>query len=150
MAVRRILVVANEVIGADRLVEEVTKHAGPGCDAEAMIVAPTLVKSPLDLAAGDIDDDRAAAGRRMDASIEALGRSGIPATGQVGEADPVLAMRDALVGFPADEAVIVALPSESATWLEKDLLERARSELSLPVTHVEVEPGGSRAGEDTP
>lgn len=141
MAAKRILVVANEAIGGDRLVEEIARRADNGGSPQAMIVAPTLVSSPLDLAAGDIDDDREAARQRMITSIEALRRRGIDATGEVGEADPVLAMRDALVKFPADEAVIVAHPSESATWLEMNMIDRARREVTVPITHVEVEPG---------
>ena len=138
---RRILVLANEAVGGGRLVEEIVRHAG--VDAEARIVSPTLVESPLDLAAGDIDGDRERARRRMQASIEALRGRDITASGEVGEADPVLAIHDALVRFPADEVIIVAYPSERATWLEKDIVERVRREVSVPIMHIEVEPGGA-------
>jgi hypothetical protein len=45
-----------------------------------------------------------------------------------------------MVKFRADEVIIVAHPQEYATWLEQDLLDRARRELAIPVTYIEVEP----------
>jgi hypothetical protein len=105
-----------------------------------MIVSPALVASPLDLAAGDVDDDIEAARERLRRSVEALTQRGIQAGGEVGEAEPDLALRDALVKFPADEVIIVAHPDEYATWLEKDLLDRTRRELSIPITYIEVVP----------
>jgi hypothetical protein len=135
-----VLVLANEAVGGEQLVAEVLKRSD---DAEVRIVSPALVGSPLDLAAGNVDDDIAAAGRRLQASVDALQQKGLQVSGEVGEAQPDLALRDALVKFPADEVIIVAHPEESATWMEKDLLERARRELSVPITYVEVGPAGA-------
>ena len=104
-------------------------------------MSPARVASPLDLAAGDVDDEIEEAHRRLEASVDALREKGIQASGEVGEADPILALRDALRQFPADEVIIVAHLARRATWLEKDLLERARRELTVPITYVEVEPG---------
>ena len=129
---------ANEVIGRGQLVEEVLRRAD---HAELMIVSPARVASPLDLAAGDVDDDIDEARRRLHASVDALRQKGIQVSGEVGEAEPDLALRDAMAKFAADEVMIIAHPEESATWLEKDLLERARRELAVPITYVEVEPG---------
>jgi hypothetical protein len=131
-------VVANEAVGGRPLVDEILARAD---GAEVMIVSPALVASPLDLAAGDVDDDIAAARQRLHASVDALRQKGLNVSGEVGEAEPDLALRDAMVKFPADEVIIVAHPDESATWLEKDLLERARRELAVPIVYVEVEPG---------
>jgi hypothetical protein len=135
---KRVLVIANEAVGGDELVEEISKRAR---DAEVMIVSPALVASPLDLAAGDVDDEIEEARRRLQMSVDALQQKGIRAAGEVGEAQPDLAMRDAMVKFRADEVIIVAHPEEYATWLEQDLLERARRELAIAVTYIEVEPG---------
>ena len=137
---KRLLVIANEAVGGDQLVEEIAKRAGDMDNAEVMIVSPARVASPLDLAAGDVDDEIEEAGRRLEASVGALRERGIVARGEVGEAQPDLAMRDALVGFPADGIIIVAPPQKDATWLEKDLLERVRREVTVPITYVEVEP----------
>src|SRR5688572_23180528 len=99
----RVLVVADEVLGGSELLDEVARRLGPNADAEVMIVSPALVASPLDLAAGDVDDEIEEARRRLSESIEALQQRGFRATGEVGEADPNLAIHDALAKFPADE-----------------------------------------------
>jgi len=134
---KRVLVIANEAVGGEQLVEEIFKRAG---DGEVMIVSPALVASPLDLAAGDVDDEIQDARRRLQISVDALQQRGIQAAGEVGEAQPDLAMRDAMVKFPADEVIIVAHPQEYASWLEQDLLDRSRRELAIPITYIEVEP----------
>ena len=142
----RIVILANEVIGNQALVREIERHT-EGRPARARIVFPARVKSPLDLAAGDVDDEIEDAHRRLEASIAAFDQSGIEATGDVGEADPVLALEDALRLFPADEVIIVAHPRERATWLEEDVVERARREVDVPITVIEIEPGqGDRGG----
>ena len=139
---RRIVILANEAIGDPALVREIVRHTH-GRPAQARIVAPAIVKSPLDLAAGDVDDDIAEARRRLEVSIAALAESGIEATGDVGEADPVLALEDALRLFPADEVIVVAHPQDHATWLEQDVVERTRREVDIPITVIEIEREGA-------
>jgi hypothetical protein len=143
----RIVILANEVIGDQALVREIVRHV-EGRPTQIRIVAPALVKSPLDLAAGDVDDEIDDARRRLEASIAAFDQSGIEATGDVGEADPVLALEDALRLFPAGEVVIIAHPGERATWLEQDVVERARREVDVPITVIE--PGEDREREEKP
>jgi hypothetical protein len=135
------VILANEVIGDQALVREIVRHT-KGRPAQARIVAPALVKSPLDLAAGDVDEEIADARRRLEASTAALAQSGIEATGDVGEADPALALGDALRLFPADEVIILAHPRDRTTWLEQDFVERARREVDVPVTVIEIESRG--------
>jgi hypothetical protein len=137
--IHRIVILANEVIGDEALVHEILRHT-EGRQAEARIVAPALVSSRLDLAAGQVDDDIQEARRRLDESIRALERHGIKASGTVGEADPNLALEDALRLFPADEVIIVIHPRERRTWLEEDAVEQARRAVRTPVTVIEVEP----------
>ena len=134
--------VANAAVGGDRLVDEVVKRIGDPETAKAMIVSPARVSSPLDLAAGDVDDDIEAARGRLDAAVQALRQRGVDASGEVGEAEPELALHDALVKFPADEAIVVAHPDESSTWLEKDMLERMRRQVTIPIAYIEVDPHG--------
>jgi hypothetical protein len=145
MAPKRILVAASEVLGGDELLDELTQHLGANGDTEVMIVSPALVRSRLDLAAGDVDDDISDAQRRLEASISALREKGIQANGEVGESDPGLAIRDGVARFAPDEVVIVAHPSERANWQERDLVERAERELTIPTRYIEVESQG-----DTP
>src|SRR5687768_2363659 len=140
---RRVIVVANEVLGGTELLDQVTGHLGETANAEVMVVSPALVGSRLDLAAGNVDDDISEAHRRLEASVRALQQRGIQATGEVGESDPNLAMHDAVAKFGADEVIIVAHPAERANWQEKGVVERAKRELTVPITYIEVEAGGS-------
>jgi hypothetical protein len=71
--------------------------------------------------------------------VDALRRHGLSAIGDVGEADPNLAMEDALRTFPADEVIVATPARDRASWLEKDVIERARREIDRPVTHVVVD-----------
>jgi hypothetical protein len=58
---------------------------------------------------------------------------------EVGDPDPNMAIEDALRMFPADEIVISTLPPGESKWLEHDVVERTRSEVDLPMTHVIVD-----------
>ena len=66
-------------------------------------------------------------------------RSGLRARGQVGDSEPLVAIEDALAEFPADEIVISTHPPQRSRWLEHGVVERAREEVDLPVTHVVVD-----------
>ncbi len=66
-------------------------------------------------------------------------RLGLRAKGEIGDSDPNTAIEDALRAFPADEIVISTHPPERSHWLERGVVERAREEIDLPVTHVVVD-----------
>jgi GABA permease len=69
-----------------------------------------------------------------------MSAAGLAARGEVGDHhDPNSAMEDALQKFPADELVISTHPPERSRWLEGGVVERARDEIPLPVTHVVVD-----------
>ena len=85
------------------------------------------------------------AGERLEASLEELRRSGIAASGAVGDPDPVLAAKDALLEEPADEVVIFERAPEQARWFEDGLFERAREEIAPPLRMVLVGPGDNGA-----
>jgi hypothetical protein len=75
----------------------------------------------------------------MELSLLAIQETGLRARGQVGESDPNVAIEDALREFPADEIIISTHPPDRSRWLEHGVVERARSEIELPVTHVVVD-----------
>jgi hypothetical protein len=69
-----------------------------------------------------------------------MSTAGLAARGQVGDHhDPNTAIEDALREFPADELVISTHPPERSRWLEGGVVERARTEIPLPLTHVVVD-----------
>jgi hypothetical protein len=136
--VHSILVVANETVGGRALLQEIERRIR-GKRGAVHVVAPALVESRVKFALADVDEARELARARLEKSVAALARLGIEATGDVGDADPNLAIEDALRLFPADEVIISTHPPERSTWLENSVVEQAQRDLNLPVTHVVVD-----------
>jgi hypothetical protein len=100
---------------------------------ELRVLAPAFVRSRLQFLASDVDEGIRQARSRLDRSLEEIAADGgMRARGEVGEADPLLAIDSALATFDADEIVI--LPSGGAhLWAEKQLAELAGERFSVPV-----------------
>ena len=133
---RRILVVANETVAGRALRSEVVHRAGS--EDEVLVVCPALT-TPIRYWASDEDPGRAAAQERLQASLDALAVEGVHARGEVGDADPIQAIDDALRTFGAEEIVISTHPPGRSNWLEKQVIVRARGRYDLPITHVVVD-----------
>lgn len=130
----QILFIANRTCECPTVVEAVTNRARTS-DAEVLLVAPAL-NSRLRHLVSDTDQAVADARLRVKDFVDRLRAAGVRARGEVGDADPFLAIEDALVGFSADELVIATHPPEHSHWLEKRLLERTRDRTGLRVTHL--------------
>jgi hypothetical protein len=134
---RRILVIANETVGGERLRDEIHSRS-EGYDEHVLVVTPAL-NSHLRHWASDEDNARVEAQKRLDASLERLRSRGIDARGEVGDAEPLQAMEDALRLFGADEIIISTHPEGRSHWLEKGIVETARERFAVPITHVVVD-----------
>ncbi len=104
--------------------------------AEVLVVAPAL-NSWLRHWLSDDDSARRRAEELAAAWVDRFEQGGVHAEGRVGDADPLLAIGDALQTFAADEIVIAGL-SERSIRVADELVLRARGRFALPV---------SRAGE---
>jgi hypothetical protein len=144
-ATQRLLVVAAVPTTEQATIDRIRAEAG-GERVEVLVVAPALTETPLEHAMGDVDDAIVSAQRRLDASVDALRRARLQARGRVGDADPALAIEDALREFGADKIVIVTEADDGARWLEGDLFERAKQRFEPPIVHIVTE-GGSRVVE---
>ena len=133
----RILVVANETVGGERLRDEIRRRS-EGYEEHVLVICPAL-NSPLRHWASDEDSARAQAQQRLNASLERLRSLGIDAKGEVGDAEPLQAMEDALRLFGADEIIISTHPEGRSHWLEKGVVENARERFAVPITHVVVD-----------
>ena len=133
----RILVVANETVAGRALRGEIV-HRTEGADADVLVVCPAL-NSPLRHWTSDEDGARANAHERLERSLVALAEEGVAARGEVGDADPLQAMEDALRTFGADEIIISTHPPGRSNWLEKEVIAHARERFDLPITHVVVD-----------
>ncbi len=141
--VRRILVVANETVGGEPLREEIRRKS-EGQEEQVLVICPAL-NSPLKHWASDEDGARIQAQQRLDASLARLRELGVEARGEIGDAEPLQAMEDALRLFGADEIIISTHPPGRSHWLEKGIVEGARERFAVPITHVVVDLEAERA-----
>jgi hypothetical protein len=74
---------------------------------------------------------------RVDLALEFMAGEGIKGAGEVGDGDPLNAVKDAVAAYGIDEIIVSTLPSESSGWLRRDLPERLREETGLPVAMAE-------------
>lgn len=135
---RRLLVVANETIASPHLAEEVRRRAGG--DADVLVVAPRLHRGRLEhwLSSGS-ERARAAASERLEATVAALAAGGLRVEGRVGDADPLMALDDAVREFGPDEVIISTHPPGRSQWLERRVVQDARARYGFPVTHLTVD-----------
>jgi hypothetical protein len=137
--VYRLLVVANETVGGRALLSEIQTRCA-GRRSEILVVVPALASSRLAHLAHDVDGAIAEARTRLDHSLRTMASAGLKARGQVGDHhDPNTAIEDALREFAADEVIVSTHPPERSKWLEGGVVERARRDIPLPVTHVVVD-----------
>jgi hypothetical protein len=129
-----ILVVANETLTGDELVEAVRRRAAQG-PIRVLVVAP--VTQPREGYVVYRDSRRAAAGRRLEQTLQALRAAGIAAHGGVYDDDPLSAVRDVIDAEEVDELIVSTHPETKSGWLRKDLLDEIRRVAGTrPVEHV--------------
>jgi hypothetical protein len=63
--------------------------------------------------------------------------AGTSVTGALGDAEPLMAIHDAVNLGQFDEIIISTLPGRISKWLKLDLVSKTKA-LGLPVTHVEA------------
>jgi hypothetical protein len=143
----RLLVVANETVGGGALLEEIQERCR-GRRCEILVVTPALVGSRASHWASDVDEAIELARQRMELSLIAIDRLGLKAKGEIGDSNPNVAIEDALRVFPADEIVISTHPPHRSRWLEHGVVERAREEIDLPITHVVVDLAAAHVAEN--
>ena len=134
---RRILVIANETVGGETLREEIRRRA-EAYDERVRVICPTLL-SRVRFIASDEDEARAQAQERLAHSLSRLREIGVNCDGEVGEADPVQAIEDALRTFAPDEIIISTHPEGRSLWLERGVVQGARERFDVPITHVVVD-----------
>ena len=131
---QRILVIANQTCPCSALADEVAWRAR-GTSADVLVVAPAL-NSLLRHWASDVDAAVARAEERLNSAVAQLRNRGVNARGRVGDANPLLAIADALADFPATEIVIATHPPGHSHWLERGLIDKAHAQFDLPIAHV--------------
>jgi len=136
---QRILVLANQTIGAEELHEAL--HGIEGSErAEYHVVVPT---NPVDT--GQADREGAAfvweataeaARARLEGTLETLRGDGLTVDGELGDYRPLVALDNGMREFGPDLVVISTHPEEHSTWLRHGVVDEARKRYNVPVQHV--------------
>jgi hypothetical protein len=135
----RVLVVANQTVGGRALREEILNRSRGREGTEVLVLTPALTGSRAAHWASDLDEAIEHARQRNELTVQTIQEAGLRARGQVGDSDPNVAIEDALLEYPADEIIISTHPPERSRWLERGVVDRAREEIDLPITHVIVD-----------
>ena len=131
----KLLVLTPEPINADML----RAAAGDGIDdAEVMVVTPATGSSGLRFWMNDIDGDIAHAQEAADETAERLEEAGVDVLAETGEAEPALALQDALATFPADRIIVFTHPKGDRDYREDEGLRDAEERFGIPVTFSEI------------
>ena len=128
----RVLIVANETVGADDLLAEIRRFASDR-DAEFFVCVPA---NPVDTGQAEHkgavylwEATRRAAQERLDATLEILRGDGLRADGAVGDYRPMVAIDEAVAQFEPDGIVISTHPAGRSAWLRDDLVAAGREEV---------------------
>ena len=112
----------------------------PTAAATYFVVVPA---SPIETGAaathGPLDVREAtqqAAQERLDNTLAILRSENLDADGALGDYRPLRALAEAVDSFDPDQIVIATLPPEFSVWHRFDVVDRARAQHGVPVTHV--------------
>ena len=130
-----VLAFLNEVAGGRGLLTAIRARVDAGVDGVAL-AAPQ--NQPVAGQIVDRDELREAAQSRVEVTESVLSDFGIEAVGAVMDADPSLALDDAVRAFRPSEVLVSALPDTRFGLMRRDLLEWAKERFEVPVTHVPV------------
>ena len=133
---RSYLIVANQTLASQSLTDAILARLTEG-PVRTHVVVPL---SPVDRRlTWDETESRNVAQARLDEVVARLREMGAEADGEVGDRDPVLAVRDALRSRDVDEVIVSTLPKGMSRWLGEDVPSRLRDSVQVPVTVVTQE-----------
>jgi len=132
----RVLLVANRTAATEGLCDAVRDRALHGPVAFHLVVPahPHGLHKVVDPQDGDEGESE----RVLATALPLLSAAaGSPVSGHVGDAEPLMAIEDAVNREGYHEIIISTLPRRVSRWLHLDLVSKARG-LGLPVQHVEA------------
>ena len=130
-----VLAFVNEVAGGRKLLQAVRDRVEAGTDHVA-VAAPQNLPTVGQIV--DRDEIRDAAQSRVEVTQRVLEAFGIEAVGAVMDPLPSLALDDAVRAFQPDEVLLSALYETRFGLTRKDLVEWAKANIEVPVTHIPV------------
>ena len=132
-----VLIVANQTLPSEALATEVADRISAG--ARDFFVVVPATPPPGSGFTWDEQAARTAAEERLSALIDKIRSQGASAAGEIGDRDPVAAVRDAARGRDIDEVIVSTLPSGVSRWLRQDVPSRVRGAVAVPVAVIEDE-----------
>src|ERR671929_11345 len=105
-----VLVMANETIGGQKLLDAVRERADRGDEPRFVVVVPQTRPRHGNVIYDDAVRDGAQV--RVDLALEFMRNEGIAGTGEVGDADPMNAAKDAIAAEGISEVIVSTLPAE--------------------------------------
>lgn len=133
---RSYLVIANQTLGGEELIARIRECIDAGPCRFHIVVPATPPGEHLTWVEGEAN---AIAAERLERARASFRELGAEVEGEVGDANPIEAIGDAIRENEFDEIIISTLPPGPSRWLKRDLLHRAPS-FGLPVTHVIGDP----------
>jgi hypothetical protein len=130
---RSYLIVANQTLTSESLREAIAARLAEGPVRTHVVVPLSPVGGRL---TWDEHASRDVAQERLDEVLDRLRAMGAEADGEVGDRDPVMAVRDALRHREVDEVIVSTLPKGLSRWLGEDVPSRLRDSVQVPVTVV--------------
>jgi len=127
------LIVANQTLTGQALADAMAERLADGPVRAHVVVPLTHIGGRL---TWDESASREAAQERLDDALERLTTLGAEADGEIGDPDPVSAVRDAMRGREIDEVIVSTLPRGLSRWLGEDVPSRLRDSVRVPVTVV--------------
>lgn len=135
---RNVLVVANRTLAGEPLLSALRERIAVGeCRFHVVVPATPSGSDPPALAA---ERAYALAAQRLGLALADISKVGGEADGEVGDAEPLEAVRSSLHRHEPDEIIVSTLPLGRSRWLRRDLPTQVRNLTSVPVTHVVEHP----------
>ncbi len=131
---RRYLVVANQTLLGDPLLGRIREClAGGPCHFHLVVPATHAPGHSMQTESSD----RAFAVERLQTGLERFRALGADVVGEVGDARPMDAIRDAMLNVPLfDEIILSTLAPGLSRWLRQDLPHRIARTFELPLSTV--------------
>jgi hypothetical protein len=121
-----LLVVANVTADSDELLAALRSRTEGGECSFHLLVPATGGGRP----------GREAAQAQLDTALTRAREAGLHIEGEVGDADPVIAVQEAWDPTRYDEVIVSTLPTDASKWLQMDLPHRIERITGCQVKHV--------------
>ncbi len=130
----KILVVANRTLGAVELLTAVRELHGSQ-DSQFFVCVPANAR---DVTSRKSKAHVLEADDRLQETLAFLASEGVLAHGELGDADPLVAVADAVTEFHPDAILVSTTPHGTSQWLDADVVNRLREAHGIPVQHVKT------------